>query len=104
MMTYHTLQSQRGRKSGAGASGGGADGDGSSGGYAASGAGVGGPAAAAAAAAATTAAGEHFYCCKWSVDADSGAALLLLAGEKALVRVLDVSRGCLLHVSCGDEF
>ncbi|KAG2437711.1 hypothetical protein HYH02_011089 [Chlamydomonas schloesseri] len=94
----------RGRKSsGAGGSGGGADGaDGASGaGGAAPGAGVGGPAAAAAAAAATTAAGEHFYCCKWSVDADSGAALLLLAGEKALVRVLDVSRGCLVHTFAG---
>ncbi|KAG2441491.1 hypothetical protein HXX76_003113 [Chlamydomonas incerta] len=92
----------RGRKSSAAGSGGGADADGGSGGGAVPGAGVGGPAAAAAAAAAaTTAAGEHFYCCKWSVDASTGAALLLLAGEKALVRVLDVSRGCLVHTLAG---
>ncbi|EFJ49895.1 polycomb group protein, partial [Volvox carteri f. nagariensis] len=45
--------------------------------------------------------GEKFYCCKWSVDEESGAALLLLAGEKALVRVLDVSRGYLVHTFAG---
>ncbi|GIL42162.1 hypothetical protein Vafri_222 [Volvox africanus] len=43
--------------------------------------------------------GEKFYCCKWSRDEESGAALLLIGGEKALVRVLDVSRACLVHVS-----
>lgn len=43
--------------------------------------------------------GEHFYACKWSRDVDSGAPLLLLAGEKGLVRVLDVAHECLLAVS-----
>ncbi|GIL74200.1 hypothetical protein Vretimale_1963 [Volvox reticuliferus] len=45
--------------------------------------------------------GEKFYCCKWSRDDESGAALLLIAGEKALVRVLDVSRACLVHTFAG---
>ncbi|GFR44999.1 hypothetical protein Agub_g6309, partial [Astrephomene gubernaculifera] len=45
--------------------------------------------------------GERFHCCKWSRDPDSGAALLLAAGRKALVRVLDVSRGQLVHTFSG---
>ncbi|KXZ50387.1 hypothetical protein GPECTOR_16g560 [Gonium pectorale] len=45
--------------------------------------------------------GESFYACKWSRDEASGAALLLVAGEKALMRVLDVSRGCLVATLSG---
>ena len=36
--------------------------------------------------------------CKWSVDLGSGAPLLLLAGQKGLIRVLDCGRGALVHV------
>ncbi|KAG2484331.1 hypothetical protein HYH03_016873 [Edaphochlamys debaryana] len=99
----------RGRKTGGGggssAGGGGGFSDAEEGAAAAAGAagsgGGGGRHGSSASAAATTPNGEHFYCCKWSADPDTGAALLLLAGEKALVRVLDVSRGCLVATFAG---
>ncbi|GLC45623.1 hypothetical protein PLESTB_001786700 [Pleodorina starrii] len=80
----------RGRKRGSAAGAGAAEADGADGGGGASGG-----------AGAITENGEYFYCCKWSRDEESGAALLLVAGKKALVRVLDVSRGGLVHTFTG---
>jgi len=41
---------------------------------------------------------EEFFACKWSVDEETGSALLLAAGKNNIMRVLDVSRGTLLWV------
>ena len=41
---------------------------------------------------------EEFFACKWTVDVETGAPLLLLAGKNSVLRVLDVMREKLLWV------
>lgn len=42
---------------------------------------------------------ECFYVCKWSLDEDSGAPVLLIAGQNGVVRALDCASASLMHVS-----
>ena len=42
---------------------------------------------------------EEYFACKWSVDAGTGAPLLLLAGKNALLHVIDCATGTLEAVS-----
>ena len=41
---------------------------------------------------------EEFYVCKWSVDPKTGSPLLLLAGHKGVIRVVDCGSATLVHV------
>ena len=41
---------------------------------------------------------EEFFACKWTVDVETSAPLLLLAGKNSVLRVLDVMREKLLWV------
>ena len=41
---------------------------------------------------------EEFFVCKWTVDAASGAPLLLLAGKNSVLRVVDVAHETLIWV------
>ena len=42
---------------------------------------------------------EEFYACKWSVNPETGAPLLLLAGKRGLLKALDCSTEELSAVS-----
>ncbi|KAJ9517584.1 hypothetical protein QJQ45_025080, partial [Haematococcus lacustris] len=44
---------------------------------------------------------ERFFSACWSADASTGAPLLLIAGLKGLVRMLDLAAGALRHVGLG---
>ena len=44
---------------------------------------------------------EEFYACKWSVNPETGAPLLLLAGKRGLLKALDCSTEELSAVSAG---
>ena len=42
---------------------------------------------------------EEFYAVKWSVNMSTGAPLLLLAGKRGLLKVLDTEKEALTRVS-----
>lgn len=44
---------------------------------------------------------ESYFCCKWTHEEGTRAPLLLVAGQKGLVRVLDCTTQELVHVSGG---
>ena len=49
---------------------------------------------------------EEFYVCKWSINESTGAPLLLLAGKKGVLRIIDCKEEKLVEVGkhlCGEQ-
>lgn len=41
---------------------------------------------------------EEFYVCRWTVDIETSLAILIFAGRKGIVRILDTKNNLLLNV------
>jgi len=47
---------------------------------------------------------EYFFCCTWAFHETTGAALLLFAGQKGVIRILDANAQALCQVRCAAAY